>query len=231
MVFGQVNNNTPLFWLQVLYWNKDLTMSYGSLKPSYGSSLLLKKHRNSGWACRLWSIPLGWRKAERGLDGEGRDQTVICGPATPSKQRISTSLALPNIQNIPNLCPQGPRLHRTCPVQPWLLFFPSFTHFPISVFLQLLKHTGSFLLRAFPVSSAWPPFRQTIICSGTYSAPASLKVHPRWVAFPLQCAWHSVSKRHLNPGMYKAETLILSLDLIPSQSSAQRRSLLYFTSR
>ena len=85
-------------------------MSYGSLKPSYGSSLLLKKHRNSGWACRLWSIPLGWRKAERGLDGEGRDQTVICGPATPSKQRISTSLALPNIQNIPNLCPQGPRL-------------------------------------------------------------------------------------------------------------------------
>ena len=79
--------------------------------PSYGSSLLFKKHQNPGWACRPWSTRPGWRMAERGLDAEGRDQAVT--PRSNPSRRISTSLALSNTQNIPNLCPQAPRPHRT----------------------------------------------------------------------------------------------------------------------
>ena len=184
--------------------------------PSYGSSLLFKKHQNPGWACRPWSTRPGWRMAERGLDAEGRDQAVVCGPATlqhpplqPQQEDFHLPSPVKHTEHSKSL-PSGPKATQDLVlVQPWLLLFPSFTRSPISVFQQLLKHTGSFLHRVFTASSAWTSFHQTVIHSGTYSVLASFKVHLRWVAFPLQSAWHSISKRHLNPGTYKVETLTI----------------------
>lgn len=54
-----------------------------------------------------------WQKEAWMRREETRLSFVVLPPSNPHSRRISTSLALPNTQNIPILCPQAPRLHRT----------------------------------------------------------------------------------------------------------------------
>lgn len=164
------------------------------MAPSYGSSLLLKKHQNPGWACRPWSTRPGWRVAERGLDGGGGrwggggggwEETrlsFVALPPLPSR-RIPTSLALPNTQNIPNLSPQAPRLHRT-----WFWYNPDCYSFhpsliPPSQFSNSYSNTqahsssGSLLPPLPGLHSARPSYVQALTLLLRHSKFTSVDWH------------------------------------------------------
>lgn len=151
-------------------------------------------------------------------------------PPLPSR-RISTSLALPNTQNNPNLCPQAPRLHRT-----WFWYNPDCYSFHPSLVPHLSFPTVTQTHRLIPPQGLYcllcldfiPPdphtFRHLLCSCVIQSSPPSTGISsPVCLALNIQETSQSWDVQSRNPHP--------SPDLMPSQSSAQRRSLLCFTSR
>ena len=167
---------------------------------------------------------LGWRRRGGG-GGGGKRPGCHLWP-----RRIPTSLALPNTQNIPNLSPQAPRLHRT-----WFWYNPDCYSFhpslvPPSQFStvtqthRLIPPQGLYCLLCLDFIPPDPHTFRHLLCSCVIqsSPPLTGISSPVCLALNIQETSQSWDVQSGNPHPYP--------DLISSQSSAQR-SLLRFTSR